>query len=285
MSFLFRPPLILFFITFMVLSSCKNRIYTEIPLKKVEDFYANMKEKGVNTDTTMLYGYFFTNETRKPLESAAEELKKKNFQLVEIYQTDDMIYWLHVERKEEHNSTSLYSLNKELYNLASKYNLQSYDGYDIGNVDPAKTIETDKYFVPEDFSARDFMKDGYPFLLVMNNAFDKFTAKEEFCHFIKITCNYDQVNSHKLPGDIELKTMDNLDHAIEDMLKAQNIKNYYVFRSTYKGDRNCFIAINNKEAANKALKNFQQTSKIFPFKYEINKDEEWKGYELAKKMQ
>lgn len=285
MNFLSRIPFLVLFMIFTVLVSCNNRVYTEIPLKQVEDFYTNMKEKGVNTDTTMLYGYFFTNETKKPLEAAAEELKKKSFQFVEIYQSDDKIYWLHVERKEKHNSTSLYSLNRELYDLASRYNLQSYDGYDVGNVDPSKPIETDSYFVSEDFSARDFVKGGYLYLLVINNAFDKFSHKEEFCYFIKVNCNYDIVDEHKLPSSAELNSMDSLDHAIEGMLKAQNIKNYYVFRNTYKGDRNCFIAINNKEAADKAMKNFQQTSKIFPFNYEIIKDEKWTNYELAKNMQ
>lgn len=269
---------------FAILLSCNNKVYTEIPLKQVEDFYASMKEKGVNTDTTMLYGYFFTNETKKPLEAASEELKKKNFQFIEIYQSDDNIYWLHVERKEKHDSNSLYILNKELYELASSYNLKSYDGYDVGNIDPTKAIKTDSYFVPEDFSARDFIKDGYLYLLVMNNAFDKFSHKQEFCYFIKVNCNYDIVDEHKLPSNTELNSMDNLDHAIEGMLTAQNIKNYYVFRNTYKGDRTCFIAIKNKEAADKAMKSFQQTSKIFAFNYEIIKDENWTNYELAKKM-
>lgn len=281
MNFLSRLPLLALI---AILLSCNNRVYTEIPLKHVEDFYTNLKEKGVNTDTIMLYGYFFTNETKKPLEAAAEELKKKNFQFVEIYQSDDNIYWLQVERKEKHNSNSLYNLNKELYALACKYNLESYDGYEVGNVDPSKAIEIDSYFVPEDFSARDFPKDGYLYILVMNNAFDKFLHKEEYCYFIKVNCNYDIVDEHKLPSSTELSSMDNLDHAIEGMLTAQNIKNYYVFRNTYKGDRNCFIAIKNKEAAEKAMKNFQQTSRIFAFSYEIIKDEKWTNYELAKKM-
>lgn len=284
MHFLSRLPFLVLFMICTLLISCSNRVYTEIPLKQVEDFYTNMKEKGVNTDTTMLYGYFFTNETKKPLEAAAEELKKKNFQFVEIHQSDDMVYWLHVERKEKHNSTSLYSLNKELYDLASRYNLQSYDGYDVGNADPDKAIETDSYFVAEDFSVKDFVKDGYHSILVMNNAFDKFSHKEEFCYFIKVTCNYDLVDEQKLPSDAALNSMNNLENAIEGMLKAQNIKNYYVFRNTYMGDRKCFIATNNKEAADKAMKNFQQTSKIFPFSYEIIKDQKWTHYELAKKM-
>ncbi|MFA4868869.1 MAG: ribonuclease E inhibitor RraB [Pedobacter sp.] len=283
MNSLLRLLILALFPIFAMLS-CNNRVYTEIPLKHIEDFYTNLKEKGVNTDTTMLYGYFFTNETKKPLEALAEELKKKNFQIVEIDQRDDNIYWLHVERKEKHNSTSLFTLNKELYDLASRYNLKSYDGYEVGNVHPLKPFEIDSYFVPEDFSARDFTKDGYTYLLVINDAFEKFSHKEEFCYFIKINCNYDIVDEHRLPSDAELKSMDNLDHAIEGMLTAQRIKNYYVFRNTYKGDRNCFIAINNKEAADEAMKNFQQTSKIFAFNYEIIKDIKWTNYEFAKKM-
>lgn len=86
----------------------------------------------------MLYD-IFTNETRKPLEAATEELKKKNFQFVEIYQSDDKVYWLHIERKEKHNS--LYDLNKELYDLACRYDLQSYDGYDVGTLIRPKRLK------------------------------------------------------------------------------------------------------------------------------------------------
>lgn len=283
MKFLYQLSLIgsLTFIT--IISSCNNRTYTEIPLEQVEAFFENMKAKGVNTDTTMLYGYFFTNETKAPLERAAKELKDKGFQFVEIHQSDDKIYWLQIQRKEIHNGQSLYSLNKELYKLANSYNLQSYDGYDVGNVDPTKAIVTDTYIVPEEFSAKDYMKDGYPFILVINEAFDRFSHKEEFCYFIKITCNYPIVDESKLPSEAELDTFDRLERTIEEALKTKNVKNYYVFRSTHIGERNFFIATNNKEAANKIMKNFQKTSKIFPFKYEIIKDEKWAIYGLAKK--
>lgn|GEM_PF-587302 len=283
MKFLHELSLIrsLTFIT--ILASCSNRTYTEIPLEQVEAFFGNMKAKGVNTDTTMLYGYFFTNETKLPLERAAEELKDKGFQFVEIHQSDDKIFWLQVQRKEIHNGQSLYSLNKELYKLADSYNLQSYDGYDVGNVDPTKAIVTDTYIVHEEFSVKDFLKDGYPFILIINDAFDRFSHKEEFCYFIKITCNYPIVDERKLPNGAELETFDKLEQTIEEVLKAQNVKNYYVFRSTHMGERNFFIATNNMEAANKTMKKFQKTSKIFPFKYEIIKDEKWTIYGLAKK--
>jgi hypothetical protein len=282
MKFLYH--LLIGSLTFItILASCNNRTYTEIPLKQVEAFFENMKAKGVNTDTTMLYGYFFTNETKVPLERAAKELKDKGFQFVEIYQTDDKTYWLQVQRKEIHNGQSLYSLNKELYKLAGRHYLQSYDGYDVGNADPSKPIVTNTYIIPEEFSAKDFLKDGHPFILVINNAFDKFSHKKEFCYFIKVTCDYPIVDESKLPNDAELETFDKLEQAIEGLLKAQNVKNYYVFRSTHMGERNFFIATNNKEAANKTIKSFQKTSKIFPFKYEIIKDEKWTIYGLAKK--
>jgi hypothetical protein len=61
MKFLYH--LLIGSLTFItILASCNNRTYTEIPLKQVEAFFENMKAKGVNTDTTMLYGSFFTNE-------------------------------------------------------------------------------------------------------------------------------------------------------------------------------------------------------------------------------
>ena len=42
-----------------------------IGLEKIEELFNNMKSNGVTTDKKMLYGYFFTNHTRAPLESVA----------------------------------------------------------------------------------------------------------------------------------------------------------------------------------------------------------------------
>ena len=115
-----------------------------ITLETLQEYYARMDSEGVNTDTIMLYGYFFTNDKTEPFNKVVEELKEKNFKFVEIYQGEDKIYWLHVERKEKHDANSLFQVNKELYAIADKYNLESYDGFDMGNVDNTKAIEKTK---------------------------------------------------------------------------------------------------------------------------------------------
>lgn len=57
-----------------------------------------MKSNGVNTDSEMLYGYFFTNKTREPLDKLADEIKKENYKFVDIYLDEDNLLWLHVEK-------------------------------------------------------------------------------------------------------------------------------------------------------------------------------------------
>jgi hypothetical protein len=54
MNFFSRLAFLILLTIFTLLFSCNNRVYTEIPLKQVEEFYTSMKEKGMNTDTTML---------------------------------------------------------------------------------------------------------------------------------------------------------------------------------------------------------------------------------------
>jgi hypothetical protein len=113
-----------------------------ISFEQIENMFNEMNASGVNTDTTMLYGYFFTDISKEKLDQAATELAKRNFEFVEIYPTDDKVFVLHVERKEIHNARSLFELDKELYAIAEKYKLASYDGFDVGNVDNTKPIGT-----------------------------------------------------------------------------------------------------------------------------------------------
>lgn len=113
-----------------------------ISFEQIESMFNDMHANGVNTDTTMLYGYFFTGHSAEKLDRAAAELAKQGFEFVEIYPTEDGLLMLHVERKEIHNSKSLFELDKQLYAIAEKYQLTSYDGFDVGNADKTKPIET-----------------------------------------------------------------------------------------------------------------------------------------------
>lgn len=249
-----------------------------IGLDKIEELFNNMKSNGVDTDSEMLYGYFFTNKTREPLEKLAKELENKNYKFVDIYPDKDNLLWLHVEKIETHDPKSLFALNKELYALADKYNLDSYDGFDIGNTDPNKPIDRDTYAVPEEFKAVDLKQDGYPFLLIGNAAFERFPHKEEFCHFIKITTQYKTNDNSLLPSKKELDEMDNFEFFVENNLTKNGIRNYYVFRDTHKGIRHFYLVTNDKDEASNFLKFLKESGNQRKFDFEVLTDKNWSLY-------
>jgi hypothetical protein len=110
--------------------------------KILDEMFVNMrKQTNWNVDGVLLWGYFFTDYDPKKLQKAAEHLVQQGYNFVKIYMSDDgKIYWLHVERAEIHTPESLHIRNCELEKIAEEYNLESYDGMDVGQY-----IEQDKY--------------------------------------------------------------------------------------------------------------------------------------------
>ena len=147
----------------------------KISLEKITEMFTSMKAQGVNTDTTMLWGYFFIADKQNQFDEVKSKLANQHFDFVEVYQAEDKSYWLHVERKEIHTAKSLYELDEELYKIADKFKI-TYDGFDVGNVDKDKAIDRDTYVVPEEFKTHDFQKDNFPCLLVGNTAFEQIST-------------------------------------------------------------------------------------------------------------
>lgn len=249
----------------------------KISLEKIEEMFSNMKSNGVNTDATMLWGYFFTSSNKDAFEKVANELKAQSFEFVEIHQAEDKSYWLHLERKEIHTAKSLYELDEELYKVAEKYRI-TYDGFDVGNVNKNKGIERDTYVVPEEFQTFDYQKDNLPCLLIGNTAFKNFQHKEEFKYFIKITTSYKNDGKVMLPTNEELNKLNKFEYLIEDNLTQNKIKNYYVFRETYKGIRVFYIVTNDNVSATNTIKSIKNSSNQRTFEFEIITDKDWSLY-------
>jgi hypothetical protein len=58
------------------------------------------------------------------------------YRLVNIYETDDgRTSFLHVERIEQHTVRSLDLRNQTFYALAEQFELESFDGMDVGAVE------------------------------------------------------------------------------------------------------------------------------------------------------
>jgi regulator of ribonuclease activity B len=108
-----------------------------ITLEQVHRMFEGMKANTKwNLDGPLLWGYFFLDPDTKKLQAAAGELTRRGYRLVDVRPTKDrranMLQMLHVEKVEHHTPESLDRRNQELYRLAEKYQLASYDGMDVG---------------------------------------------------------------------------------------------------------------------------------------------------------
>ena len=91
----------------------------------------------------MLWGYFFTDESAEKLEAVAAELKESGYRFVELFEAEteedeEPYFFLHVEQEEVHSPQSLHERNAQLYALAERYELRSYDGMDVGPIGVAQ---------------------------------------------------------------------------------------------------------------------------------------------------
>ena len=124
-----------------LLSSIPSQAQSPISRDKLEWMFANI-HKNMKWDLShdMLWGYFFTNRSRQPLDSAAKDLAKQGYRVVDVFlsvkdrPTDSDLWWLHVERVETHSIESLDKRNTELAVFAQRHALDSYDGMDVGPV-------------------------------------------------------------------------------------------------------------------------------------------------------
>lgn len=111
-----------------------------ITLDSIKNTFSKMEDQGVNTKKKLLWGYFFTNETKEELEKIASSFENNGYVVVDIHQDKNDLYWLNIEKIETHSPESLYNRCEEFYQFAEKNNLESFDGYDVGNPDKTKPI-------------------------------------------------------------------------------------------------------------------------------------------------
>lgn len=151
-----KSKMILFLVAgLLAFGSCANRemksgaaampfkkvLNKSITLHQLEEMFDNMKTNS-KWDTTkpMLWGYFFTNNEPKLLEKARNELVKLGYRFVDIHKSEpdesdqNDLWWLHVEKEEVLTPKSLDKINDEMYILADRLGLESYDGMDVGPI-------------------------------------------------------------------------------------------------------------------------------------------------------
>lgn len=109
----------------------------------LEEMFADMHERGVDTDRELLWGYFFTHSDFTTLQQVIPLLTAQGYRYVDIFEpeTEDdtepevPVFFLHVERAETHTIDSLDERNGQFDTFAENNGLDTYDGMDVGNVD------------------------------------------------------------------------------------------------------------------------------------------------------
>jgi hypothetical protein len=110
-----------------------------IQIEQLEEMFTNMRSASEwDVDGPLLWGYFFTDPNPERLEPLAQELATQGYTVVDIYPTDSgSTHFLHVEMAEHHTPETLHERNQVFDELARKYQLESYDGMDVGPIAPS----------------------------------------------------------------------------------------------------------------------------------------------------
>lgn len=110
-----------------------------IPQEKLQRMFDQMQQKSHwDLSQPLLWGYFFNNPTREPLDRAAPLLAAMGYRVVGIYLAEKKspstpdLWWLHIERAEIHSVDSLDARNHEFNNFAAAHGIAVYDGMDVG---------------------------------------------------------------------------------------------------------------------------------------------------------
>jgi hypothetical protein len=111
-----------------------------ISRETIDEFFRDNKLRGASLDRDMLWGYFFAGHKPAPLEKMRPIVEALGYTYVGILgpsqENDDPdLMHVRIERVEKHSATSLFRRCGELSALAEKHGLETFDGFDVGNVD------------------------------------------------------------------------------------------------------------------------------------------------------
>jgi hypothetical protein len=115
---------------------------TESQLEGINEIFNTARtEDGWNLDEDMLYSYFFVDRSIEKLEKLGLFLEQQGYDFIDIFELGDEEtgestgeYLLHIDKIETHTPESLAQRNVEFQKLADEYEVESYDGWEFGEV-------------------------------------------------------------------------------------------------------------------------------------------------------
>lgn len=115
---------------------------TESQIEGIKEIFETARtEDKWNLDEEMLYSYYFVDESVDKLEKLGLHLEKEGYDFIDVFELGDEEteeptgeYLLHIDKTEIHTPESLAQRNVEFQNLADEYEIETYDGWEFGEV-------------------------------------------------------------------------------------------------------------------------------------------------------
>ena len=114
----------------------------ESQLEGIKEIFDDAKrEDGWNLSEPMLFSYYFVDTDVDKLEKLGLKLEADGYDFIDVFelgdeQTDESTgeYLLHIDKVETHTPASLAERNVEFANLAQQFEIETYDGWEFGEV-------------------------------------------------------------------------------------------------------------------------------------------------------
>ncbi len=115
---------------------------TEKQLDSIREIFDNARtEDGWEVEGEMLYSFYFIDEDVDKLEKLGLKLESEGYDFIDIFELGDEEtgestgeYLLHIDKVEAHTPESLAERNIEFSKLAGEFDIDSYDGWEFGEV-------------------------------------------------------------------------------------------------------------------------------------------------------
>ena len=115
---------------------------TESQLEGIRELFETARqEDGWDVTGEMLYSFYFVDQSVENLQKLGEYLETQDLDFIDIFEIGDEEtkqptgeYLLHIDKITSHTPETLAEANVAFQKLAEEYEIESYDGWEFGEV-------------------------------------------------------------------------------------------------------------------------------------------------------
>lgn len=154
----------------------------------------------------LVWGYYFFNREKSPLEILGNRLAGEGYRVVNIFENKDdnksVEYGLHLERVEHHNLESITKRSEEMRRLATESGIDQFDGVDVAPVEGiSEGYEQVWWTYLADY-------DGKPGSVSLNLGLKKLAPMSRYSTLLVTGLNYTAKDDKGLPDDQEMEFLE-----------------------------------------------------------------------------